>query len=161
MSRTGSATLPIPDRVDAWGAQSFPASDPHSAWAGSDAAVAVSPAPELVVFTVGHSTHAAEEFLDLLGSAGIEAIADIRRYPGSRRFPHFNVEALSESLAGVGIAYLPLGAELGGRRKPRATPATAAGEWRSFRATRTTWAPRSSSSASPPWSARPASEDWR
>jgi uncharacterized protein (DUF488 family) len=69
------------------------------------------------VLTVGHSTHDAEAFLALLGRTGIAALVDVRRYPSSRRFPHFNSEALEASLAGAGVRYLHL-EELGGRRDP-------------------------------------------
>jgi uncharacterized protein (DUF488 family) len=71
-----------------------------------------------VLYTVGHSTHSAEEFVELLRSARIECIADVRRYPGSRRNPQFGREALAGALEGAGIGYLFAGDELGGRRKP-------------------------------------------
>jgi uncharacterized protein (DUF488 family) len=67
------------------------------------------------VYTVGHSTLALEEFLDLLRSNRIERVVDVRRYPGSRRFPHFSREALREALSGAGIDYVHA-AGLGGRR---------------------------------------------
>ena len=44
----------------------------------------------LNVFTIGHSTHPLDRFLALLAQHGIEVLADIRRFPGSRKFPHFN-----------------------------------------------------------------------
>jgi uncharacterized protein (DUF488 family) len=68
------------------------------------------------IWTIGHSTRTLEEFLGLLDEYGIQAIADVRRFPGSRRYPYFASEALAESLPAHGIAYrwLP---ELGGRRK--------------------------------------------
>jgi uncharacterized protein (DUF488 family) len=59
-----------------------------------------------------------EEFLAILRSFDIEVLADVRHYPGSRKFPHFNKTELEISLPKEGIAYLPL-PELGGRRKPR------------------------------------------
>ena len=64
---------------------------------------------------------------------GVERLADIRRYPGSRRFPHFSREALAESLPREGIAYVHM-PELGGRRKP--APDSPNGAWRNdqFRA---------------------------
>src|SRR5260370_41794932 len=67
------------------------------------------------ILTIGHSTLALERFLTLLQTVRAEAIADVRRYPGSRRHPHFSREALSSSLAEHDIAYLHL-PELGGRR---------------------------------------------
>ena len=68
------------------------------------------------VYTIGHSTRALEEFIALLREHGIKRLADIRRFPGSRRYPHFSREALEVSLAGRGIEYVHI-PELGGRRK--------------------------------------------
>jgi uncharacterized protein (DUF488 family) len=79
------------------------------------------------LWTIGHSTRSIEEFLQLLTLPGIEALADVRRFPGSRRLPHFNQEPLSKSLADAGIQYAHF-PELGGRRKARVdSPNTA---WR-------------------------------
>lgn len=74
--------------------------------------------PDGAVFTVGHSTLPIERFLALLAAYGIEQLADVRTVPRSRRNPQFNADALRESLATAGVAYVPLG-ELGGLRKPR------------------------------------------
>lgn len=85
------------------------------------------------VWTLGHSTRPLDAFLELLGRYRIEAIADVRRFPGSRRQPQYAQESLSASLAEHGIAYRWLPA-LGGRRRPQPdSPNTA---WRnaSFRA---------------------------
>ncbi len=79
------------------------------------------------IWTIGHSTRALAEFLALLDEYRIEAIADVRRFPSSRRYPHFASETLAKSLPAHGIAYqwIP---KLGGRRKVRAdSPNTA---WR-------------------------------
>lgn len=70
------------------------------------------------IWTVGHSTRTLDEFLGLLGAHAIEAVADVRRFPGSKRFPHFSAESLAGSLQASGIRYLALPA-LGGRRTPR------------------------------------------
>jgi uncharacterized protein (DUF488 family) len=79
------------------------------------------------IWTIGHSTRTFEVFNDLLGSFEIDVVADIRNYPGSRRFPHFNSENLQLLLAEKGKGYIHFKA-LGGRRKPRAdSPNTA---WR-------------------------------
>lgn len=67
------------------------------------------------IWTVGHSNRSEEEFLSLLTTAGIEQIVDVRRFPGSRRWPHFGEEALRKSLCREGIAYAHL-PDLGGRR---------------------------------------------
>lgn len=71
-----------------------------------------------VIWTVGHSTHPKDEFVEILARHGIEAVADVRRYPGSRRHPHFSPGPLAGSLGGAGIEYVPF-PELGGRRTPR------------------------------------------
>lgn len=70
------------------------------------------------IFTIGHSTHSAETFLAMLRAHEIQAVADVRRFPGSRRHPHFGREALQPQLAAVAIEYhwFP---DLGGRRSPR------------------------------------------
>jgi len=75
------------------------------------------PKPEPVtIFTIGHSQRSFAEFKDLLVAASITAVADIRRYPSSRRFPHFNQGALATQLAAAGISYHWF-AELGGHRQ--------------------------------------------
>jgi uncharacterized protein (DUF488 family) len=68
-----------------------------------------------VVFTIGHSTHDLEEFLDLLRLHDISAVADVRSSPYSRMNPQFNREDLKKDLKAVGIAYVFLGEELGAR----------------------------------------------
>jgi uncharacterized protein (DUF488 family) len=72
----------------------------------------------LTIWTIGHSTRTLGEFLDLLAVNEIAALADVRRFPASRRHPHFDQSALRDSLLGVGVEYAPL-PELGGRRLPR------------------------------------------
>lgn len=69
------------------------------------------------IWTIGHSTRPLDEFLDLLARHRIEAVADVRRFPGSRRQPQYREAALRASLSGHGIDYrwLP---RLGGRRRP-------------------------------------------
>jgi uncharacterized protein (DUF488 family) len=47
------------------------------------------------IWTIGHSTHSLEGFIEMLDSFQIELLVDIRNFPGSRRYPHFNKEALS------------------------------------------------------------------
>jgi uncharacterized protein (DUF488 family) len=87
----------------------------------------------LTIWTIGHSTRSADEFLELLRSQHIELLVDIRRFPGSRKYPHFNEAEMARWLNEAGIEYR-LMKDLGGRRTPRAdSPNTA---WRnaSFRA---------------------------
>jgi uncharacterized protein (DUF488 family) len=69
------------------------------------------------VYTVGHSTRSAEELFAVLRDAGVQALADVRRFPASRRHPQHNRGALERALAEAGIAYVWLGEALGGRRK--------------------------------------------
>ncbi|WIG55831.1 MAG: hypothetical protein OJF61_001619 [Rhodanobacteraceae bacterium] len=74
-----------------------------------------SPWPE-TLWTIGHSTRNLDEFIALLEDNRIEVLADVRHYPGSRKYPHFNVEQLKQSVRGAGIDYQSF-TELGGRRK--------------------------------------------
>ena len=75
-----------------------------------------------IVQTIGHSTRTLDELAALLREAGVQTVADVRSMPRSRRNPQFNIEALPDSLAGLGISYQHL-AELGGRRhRPRDAP---------------------------------------
>ena len=68
------------------------------------------------IWTIGHSTRMLEVFLALLDTYAIEALADVRRFPGSRRYPYFQRDELAISVPAHGIAYqwLP---KLGGRRR--------------------------------------------
>lgn len=72
-------------------------------------------APRACVFTVGHSNHPIERFLELLRQHGIEAIADVRSHPHSRFNPQFSLKRFRDALEGAGVAYLFLGRELGAR----------------------------------------------
>ena len=72
----------------------------------------------MVVHTVGHSRLTLEDFLALLRAHGIAGIADVRRYPASRRHPHFGRDALARALTDAGLAY-DWFEELGGRRSMR------------------------------------------
>jgi uncharacterized protein (DUF488 family) len=70
-----------------------------------------------IIYTIGHSTRSEAEFIGILRSFKIELLADVRTYPGSKRYPHFNKESLQQSLSKEGIVYNHF-PELGGRRKP-------------------------------------------
>ena len=72
-------------------------------------------ASENALFTIGHSSVEAAEFVRLLGEHRVELLIDVRSQPVSGRFPHFNGAALEKILESAGIAYLFLGEELGGR----------------------------------------------
>ena len=67
------------------------------------------------VFTIGHSTHPQERFIDLLRRHGVTALCDVRSSPFSRVNPQFNLDALKKVLPKHGIRYLFLGKELGAR----------------------------------------------
>ena len=69
-----------------------------------------------IIWTIGHSTRTIDELTAMLQSFRIELVADVRSYPGSRRYPQFNKEALEISLAKNNTRYVHL-PELGGRRK--------------------------------------------
>jgi len=73
------------------------------------------PEQALKVFTIGHSSRSFEQFLSLLQEFGVKVIADIRRYPGSEKFPHFNSRMLSGLLAAADFGYIWFEA-LGGLR---------------------------------------------
>ena len=70
-----------------------------------------------VIFTIGHSTHSIDTFLDLLVLHGISAICDVRSSPYSRFKPQYNREKLRKSLRGRSIKYVFLGKELGAQSK--------------------------------------------
>ena len=72
------------------------------------------PAP--TIWTIGHSTRSLPELLDALAPYGIEVVADVRRYPGSRRLPQFAEPALRAELPANGVNYVWIPA-LGGRRR--------------------------------------------
>ena len=72
-------------------------------------------ATEPSLYTLGHSDHPVDLFLGLLARHRIDAVADVRSVPFSRRNPHFSRDSLRSSLAARAIGYVHLGAELGGR----------------------------------------------
>lgn len=84
------------------------------------------------VWTIGHSTRPIEEFIAVLRSFEIRLLADVRSFPGSRRYPHFNREQLKSSLAAAGIEYQHF-PELGGRRPVRPDSLNMAWRNESFR----------------------------
>ena len=73
--------------------------------------------PPAEVLTIGHSNHAIERFLELLGQHAVTALADVRSVPYSRRNPAYNREALERALAQSGIVYLFMGAKLGAKSR--------------------------------------------
>jgi uncharacterized protein (DUF488 family) len=87
----------------------------------------------LSVWTVGHSTRSSDEFCRLLTLHNLELVVDVRRFPGSRRLPHFAAGPLAHDLADVAILYrwIP---ELGGRRRTSKTSINQAWHHPAFRA---------------------------
>jgi len=82
------------------------------------------------VWTIGHSTHPAEEFVELLHTHEIEALVDVRSFPASRRCPWFDETPMRDWLGTAGIGYTHLRA-LGGRRgKQRGIDPAVNGGWR-------------------------------
>ena len=73
------------------------------------------PGAAVTLYSIGHSNHPLDEFVALLEAHAVRGIADVRAFPSSRRWPHFNREPLAQALAARDIAYdwIP---RLGGRR---------------------------------------------
>lgn len=82
---------------------------------------------EKMIWTIGHSTRPLEEFVAMLHSFKIALVADIRSFPGSRKFPQYNKESLEITLPQNNLQYLHI-KELGGRRK--ANPGSKNTAWR-------------------------------
>ena len=69
------------------------------------------------IYTIGHSTRSLDEFLAIVTSFRLDVLVDVRRFPHSRRQPHFNTDELKRSLFKVGVKYEYMGDSLGGFRK--------------------------------------------
>lgn len=92
------------------------------------------------IYSIGHSDHAMDALLELLKAHGVEAVADVRSTPRSRRFPQFSQDILSAALRDAGLAYVAMGDALGGltssamKREMRGTGYEAMATTASFRA---------------------------
>jgi uncharacterized protein (DUF488 family) len=86
----------------------------------------------MTIWTIGHSTRTIDELLGVLAAHEIEVVVDVRRFPGSRRLPHFGSAALGESLPAAGVSYRWIEA-LGGRRSTTAESPNDAWENDAFR----------------------------
>ena len=84
------------------------------------------------IWTIGHSTRAIDEFISLLKENEIKLLVDVRAFPGSKRYPQFNKDALAESLTAHGIRYEHF-PELGGKRKSKPDSRNTAWRNASFR----------------------------
>lgn len=85
------------------------------------------------LYTIGHSNREIDVFTGMLREASIATLVDVRRFPGSKRWPQFMGEALAASLEDAGIGYVHVGA-LGGRRKARPDSPNTAWRVEGFRA---------------------------
>jgi uncharacterized protein (DUF488 family) len=88
---------------------------------------------EIQIWTIGHSTRSADEFGQLLLIHNLKTLVDVRSFPGSRRYPQFNKDALADFLRPLGIRY-EHAPRLGGRRRPGANSHNTAWKNPSFRA---------------------------
>ena len=84
------------------------------------------------IWTIGHSTRTIDDFISLLKENEIKLLADVRAWPGSKRYPQFNKDALKESLTAHGIRYEHF-PELGGKRKSKPDSRNTAWRNASFR----------------------------
>ncbi|WP_336660334.1 DUF488 domain-containing protein [Leucobacter sp. USHLN153] len=82
------------------------------------------------VLTIGHSTHSIEEFIALLKGAGATGVIDIRKLPGSRKFPHFDADPLAASLESAGLQYAREERLAGLRGSSPDVPRETNGNWR-------------------------------
>src|SRR5438128_840736 len=87
---------------------------------------------QLKLWTIGHSTRSIDEFIEALKSFEIQTVADVRSFPGSRRYPQFNKENLRASLAEKGIEYVHF-PDLGGRRRAKPDSLNMAWQSKTFR----------------------------
>ena len=71
--------------------------------------------PSRVIWTIGHSTRTADNLLALLEASSVALVVDVRKYPMSRRMPHFNRDEFARFLEAAGVGYRHFEA-LGGRR---------------------------------------------
>ena len=82
------------------------------------------------LYTIGHSNHPIEFFIELLEMHDVEQVTDVRAVPYSRRFPHFSREPLEQALATAGIAHVFAGDRLGGKPRELAHIANASQRFR-------------------------------
>ena len=84
------------------------------------------------VYTIGHSTRSLQEFIELLRENDIGILVDVRSWPSSSRYPHFDRESLARSLGEDGVRYEWLGEQLGGYRKKGLGEESPNKAWRSM-----------------------------
>src|SRR5690606_16257603 len=94
------------------------------------------------IWTIGHSTLSIDDFTAILHSFKIETLVDVRRFPGSKKFPQFNKDNLNISLSGEGIAICILKVLEAGVKWSKALKIRP-GDWLHFRDMPITWLPKS------------------
>ncbi|MDR7328962.1 DUF488 domain-containing protein [Corynebacterium guangdongense] len=82
------------------------------------------------IFTVGHSNLALDDFIGMLAAAGVTALVDVRKLPGSRKYPHFNDDSLAAALPDAGISYRRSEGLTGRRPVSTTVPFEVNGNWR-------------------------------
>lgn len=82
------------------------------------------------IFTVGHSNHGLAEFVEMITAAGVDALVDVRKLPGSRKYPHFNDDVLATELPKSGVSYRRVEELTGRRNVSRTVPFEVNGNWR-------------------------------
>ena len=82
------------------------------------------------IFTVGHSNLEFEDFVEMIEAAGVASIVDVRKLPGSRKYPWFNDDHLAEHLPTCGITYSRSEGLTGRRNVSQSVPFEVNGNWR-------------------------------
>lgn len=82
------------------------------------------------IYTVGHSNLDFEDFAEMITAAGVESIVDVRKLPGSRKYPWFNDDHLAAHLPDHGIAYRRSEGLTGRRTVSHTVPFDVNGNWR-------------------------------
>jgi len=72
--------------------------------------------PKLPIYTLGHSNRTLDKFLEILRAYQIDTVIDVRRYPSSLKFQHFNSGVIKQALKPLGLLYFWFGDYLGGFR---------------------------------------------
>lgn len=84
----------------------------------------------MTVYTVGHSNHDLEVFMEMLEAEGVKELIDVRKLPGSKKYPHFNEDVLAVRLPERGIAYRRIEGLAGRRNVSQTVPFEVNGNWR-------------------------------
>lgn len=82
------------------------------------------------VYTVGHSNHDLDVFVQMLTDVGVTSLIDVRKLPGSTKYPHFNDDVLAEKLPEAGISYRRIEGLTGRRKVSTTVPFEVNAYWR-------------------------------